>query len=325
MEPTAVTAVVTTRNRLGMLRRTVGAILGQRDVEVRVVVVDEGSTDATGAFLASVEDPRVRVLRNDVPVGLPAARNQGIAVADTEWVAICDDDDVWSPTKLTAQLAAVAARPGARWAVTGTILVDDGGRVIGHRDLDDDTDVLPRLLVANVTPTVSGLLIGRSLVDEVGGFDPDLRASEDWDMEIRMAAASPMASARGPFVAYRVAAGSMSANAARMNESYQTVRERYADLAAEHGVGFDDAGYREYLAHQELKARRRVPAARAYAALALERRDPRDAARALAALAAPGWMDAKGDARAAERVPADWRTEFDRWWADVPVLQAGPA
>jgi glycosyltransferase involved in cell wall biosynthesis len=322
MGPAAVTAVVTTRNRLAMLRRTLGSILDQRGAEVAVVVVDEGSTDGTTEFLAGVAHPRLTVVRNDPPLGLPAARNQGIDLAATEWVAICDDDDVWAPTKIRDQLGAVAALPGARWAVAGTVLVDDDLQVIGYRDLEGGGETLSKLLTNNVVPSVSGLFLQRSLWEEVGRFDPELRASEDWDFEIRMAEASPMAAVNGPYVGYRVAAGSMSNDTDRMRASFDTVRARYGHLAREHGVEFDAVGYEEYIAHHEVKARRRLAAARCYARLASWRRQPRDLVRATASLVAPGWTDEKGQRNATSRVPEAWRRDAERWLRELPLLSA---
>ena len=320
----SVTAVVTTRNRLAMLRRAVGSILGQQDVTVRVVVVDEGSTDGTPEFLAAVEDPRVRVVRHDVPLGPSAARNAGVAVADADWIAVCYDDDVWSPTKMRSQLEALAARPDARWAVAGQITVDELGTVVGHRETPADGDVLAPMLEANVVPGMSGLVFQPSLFDEVGGFDSSLWASEDWDLEIRLAAAAPVVGADGPHVAYLVASGSLSNDAEKMRASFDLVRDRYADLAAAQGVSFDGAGYEEYVAHHQVRARRRGPAARTYAELAWRERNPRHAVRAATALVAPAWMDHKGDQRAAARVPAGWVEQFRRWYPRVPTLNAPP-
>ncbi len=264
----SVTAVVTTRNRLALLRRAIGSILGQQGVPLRVVVVDEASSDGTAEFLAEVDDPRILVLRHEVPLGPSGARNAGIAASDTEWIAVCDDDDVWSPTKMRSQLEALAADPTARWAVAGEITVDERGHVIGHRDLEADGDVLARILVSNVIPGMSGLVFQRSLFDEVGGFDTDLWGSEDWDLEIRFAVAAPLAAANGPHVAYLVASGSLSDNTDRMRDSFEILRDRYADLARTKAVDFDEAGYEEYVAHHLVRARRRVPAARTYAELA---------------------------------------------------------
>ena len=86
-------------------------------------MVDDGSTDDTAAVAAGA-GPRVVVLRNRQPAGVSAARNQGIAAARGVWIAFCDDDDLWSPDKLTRQLEA-AERARADWVYAGDVNVDD--------------------------------------------------------------------------------------------------------------------------------------------------------------------------------------------------------
>ena len=75
-----VSVVVPTRNRSRLLRHTLATILGQRDVAVEVIVVDEASTDDTPRLLAEMADERVRVIRNEQPVGVSAARNLGTRI-----------------------------------------------------------------------------------------------------------------------------------------------------------------------------------------------------------------------------------------------------
>src|SRR5918993_498800 len=118
----SVSVVVPTRNRSRLLASTLRSVLVQRGVELEVIVVDEGSTDNTPEMLAALDDPRVRVLRHDVPRGLSAARNRGADEARGEWVAFVDDDDLWAPEKLVSQLD--AARAMARdWAYTGSVTI----------------------------------------------------------------------------------------------------------------------------------------------------------------------------------------------------------
>jgi glycosyltransferase involved in cell wall biosynthesis len=324
MESTALTAVVTTRNRLGLLRSTLGSILDQRGVEIAVIVVDEGSRDGTQEFLEGLDDERVTVLRNDRPLGVSGARNAGIARATTDWVAICDDDDLWSPTKVRSQLQALASRADARWAVAGTVLVDGNLDIIGYRTMQSDGDTLAGLLTGNTVPATSGLLFDRRLFDEVGGFEDDLTESEDWDLVIRLARASAVAVADGPHVAYRIAGAGSSSMTHRMRRSFELLRDRYGELAAEKGVEFDAHGYELYLAQQALKADERITAARCYGRLAIWDRSPAHAVRAVGALVSPRTMDRVGDRRAAARVPREWLLEAERWLASVPVLEALP-
>jgi glycosyltransferase involved in cell wall biosynthesis len=99
-----VSVVVPTRNRSALLELTLRSVLCQRDVDLELIVVDEGSTDDTPTMLAAVADSRLRVIRNDTPRGVSAARNRGAASARADWVAFLDDDDLWAPDKLTRQL-----------------------------------------------------------------------------------------------------------------------------------------------------------------------------------------------------------------------------
>src|SRR5881397_1285072 len=119
----AVTVVIPTRNRSDLLRQTLTSVLRQRDVDLRVIVVDDASTDDVAGVVAGWGDGRVRVLRNDAATGVSAARNRGLSETTTEWVGFCDDDDLWSPDKLGRQLAA-ARSPRRDWAYTGCVYVN---------------------------------------------------------------------------------------------------------------------------------------------------------------------------------------------------------
>lgn len=98
--------------------------MAQEGVDFDVVIVDEGSTDETPEMLRLLPRERVHVLRPDQAKGVSAARNAGIAAATGEWVAFVDDDDIWAPTRLSAQLAAARKAPGAGWVCCGAVVVD---------------------------------------------------------------------------------------------------------------------------------------------------------------------------------------------------------
>lgn len=305
-----VTVVVPTRNRATVVATTLAAILSQREVDVRLVVIDEGSTDGTPLLLQHIAAAEpVRVVRNDTARGLPAARNQGTAHADTEWIAYCDDDDVWAPDKLRAQLDATRLT-GAGWSCTGSVLVDEGLRVVGHQRVDPTIDIAAALQRANVVPAGgSGVLARRSLVEDAGGFDESLPSSEDWDLWIRLAARAELAVVDRPLVAYRLWRNSMSTHVARMRATRATVLGRTGaerDAAHEHAYG-------EFLAHQLAAGGHRGPAAAAYARLGIEHRRPKDLVRAAAVLVSPGAFVRAGEARAVARIPREWLEEVDGW------------
>src|SRR6476619_4343306 len=114
----AVTVVVPTRNRPGLLDLTLTSVLRQRDVDLRVIVVDDASTLNNADVIAGLADSRLQLVRQPVIKGASAARNRGVSQTTTEWVAFCDDDDLWSPDKLRRQLASVVSLR-RDWAYAG--------------------------------------------------------------------------------------------------------------------------------------------------------------------------------------------------------------
>ena len=122
----SVGVVIPTRNRPRLLRRALDAVLAQDyPGPLRVVVVhDQTEPDQS---LAEAGERPVAVLANWRTPGLAGARNTGILALDTDLVAFCDDDDAWAPAKLSRQVAALRARPGAEF-VTCAIEVEYDGR-----------------------------------------------------------------------------------------------------------------------------------------------------------------------------------------------------
>src|SRR5262245_27424846 len=121
----AVTVVIPTRNRPDLLRLTLTSVLRQRDVELHAIVVDDASTEEIASVVSGFGDRRVRLVRQAVSNGVSAARNMGLSEVTTEWVAFCDDDDLWSPEKLSRQLA-TAQSVRRDWAYTGCVYVNTG-------------------------------------------------------------------------------------------------------------------------------------------------------------------------------------------------------
>lgn len=308
-----VTVVIPTHNRLDLVPATIASVLNQQGVRLQVVVVDDGSTDGSGAWLAllAARDSRIEIVRHERPRRLPAARNAGMGRARGRWVAFCDDDDLWAPDKLAAQLDALAAGP-ARWACTGTVSVNRELEIIGHHRITGG-EVLHALLARNEIASGSSVIAELEFVTEAGGFDETLNASEDWEMWIRLAQRSPLAVADRPLVAYRQAAGSMSSDTGRMRTSRAIVLDRHAALALRCGVRPNEVGFERFLAKQMLRAGAGGKAAAIFARLAMRHRRWQEVPRAAAALLAPRLTDRLGTARASAAVPYDWRIEAEAW------------
>ena len=196
--PELVSVVIPTHQRAALLGRALLSVRRQTRLPGEVIVVDDGSTDGTGA-LVRAEFPRVRYLRRDHG-GVSAARNQGIAAARGEWIALLDSDDVWRPEKLERQLAGLAAAPQRRICHTDEIWVRDGRRVNpGRRHAKRGGRIFRHCLeLCAISP--SAALIHRSVFDRVGLFDEALPACEDYDLWLRVTARYPVLLVDEPLV-----------------------------------------------------------------------------------------------------------------------------
>ena len=297
-----VSVVVPSHNRARLLRRTLQSIFAQHIVDFEVVLVDDGSSDDT-AEVAAGADPRIVVIRNQEPGGVSAARNRGIAAARGKWIAFCDDDDLWSPDKLSRQLTA-AERADAGWVYSGDVNIDDKLRVLSGGPPWDPQDVVA--LLPRWNPLASGgsnVVVRSDVLAAVGGFDPTLRRTEDWDLWIRIARTGPPACVREPLVAYRFHMGNLVIDPSEMVNEARRLARRYR-------IPVDERAMQRRAAWSALRAGRRLLAVRHYAS-AVAGGDFRSIGRAVLALVHPA-VGNDGMFRFVGRDSA-WIAEAERW------------
>ncbi|MGD8985608.1 MAG: glycosyltransferase family A protein [Desulfobacteraceae bacterium] len=188
---TAVSVVIPTYNRAGKLLRAISSVLYQTFTDSEVIVVDDGSDDGTEEFLKPVMD-HIKYIRHPDNMGVSAARNRGIKASPHPFIAFLDSDDYWLPKKLSTQMAFFEGNPEAVACQTEEIWIRKGIRVHpGKRHLKPSGDVfVPSLKLCLVSP--SAVVLKRSLLDEVGLFDEDLPACEDYDLWLRISCRYPI-------------------------------------------------------------------------------------------------------------------------------------
>jgi glycosyltransferase involved in cell wall biosynthesis len=196
-----------------------------------VVVADDGSTDDTGAIAASFED-RVRIVRSDRNRGLASARNLAIEHARGELLALLDSDDRWLPEYLQSQLAAYddasASQRRVGLVTCNALLLEEGH--VAHETYADRFGVADDVTVATLlrgNPIFISALIPKAVVDEVGGFAPELRSCEDLDLWLRILEAGyRVVRNPGTLVVYRLGPQQLSAQRAYMAHASQVVYRR---------------------------------------------------------------------------------------------------
>ncbi len=194
----AVSVVIPTFERATTLGRALRSVLAQTRPPDEVVVVDDGSTDGTGELVGR-EFPGVRYLLQ-ANRGVSAARNRGISAAGGEWIAFLDSDDEWRPEKLERQLAAVAAAPGYLLCHTDEIWIRAGRRVNPRAKHAKAGGWIFERSLALCAISPSAALVHRRLFGEVGLFDEELAACEDYDLWLRVTCRYPVLFVDEPLV-----------------------------------------------------------------------------------------------------------------------------
>lgn len=214
-EPPLVTVVIPTKDRRNGVLTAIESVLAQTYRNWQLVVVDDGSTDGTAeAIQPFLTDSRIELIRREQAGGVSAARNAGLAQARGEYVAYLDSDNTWVPDFLEVMVAFVRSR-SLRFGYAVSELVEEkkNGRR-GYRSLPFNREAL---IERNFIDCIV-VLHERSLLDEVGGFDENLRRNVDWDLFIRMSAVTEFALA--PFIATRYDAWEERSDRITINELF---------------------------------------------------------------------------------------------------------
>jgi glycosyltransferase involved in cell wall biosynthesis len=234
-----VSVVLAARDAEATIEEAVASVLGQTERDLELLVVDDGSVDATGDLVRSVDDPRVRVHRNDDARGLAGALNVGLDAASGTYLARMDADDVALPRWLETTLARLRAS-GA--AVVGSGMVDlesDGRFGLVHRMPGGPRAVEWAALFSS--PFFhSTVVLDRAVLDEHGlRYDPSFGESEDYDLWARLLDVAEGDNVHEALVLYRKHETQASARRAVLQrECQRRVALRQIDaLAPELGEG----------------------------------------------------------------------------------------
>ena len=185
-----VSVVIPTFNRRPLLERALQSVLAQTVPAHEVIVVDDGSTDGTAEMVAS-QFPEVGLVRQKNR-GVSAARNVGIRASAGEWIALLDSDDEWLPSKLERQLEELKAEPDYDLCHCDELWIRKGVRVNqGRRHRKAGGWIFDRCLpLCAISP--SAAVVRRSVFDEIGFFDEQLPACEDYDFWLRFCSRRPV-------------------------------------------------------------------------------------------------------------------------------------
>jgi O-antigen biosynthesis protein len=169
----------------GVLRAMLRSVRAQSCGDWELCLVDDCSPSSHVIEIltrAAAEDPRIKVLRREENGGIVAASNDALKMASGEFVALLDHDDKLHPDALAHVQEAIEGTPEADYVYTDEDKIDVHGRHSGPFFKPDWSP--ERMRTQMYTCHLS--VLRRSLVEEVGGFDPEYEGSQDWDLVLKV-------------------------------------------------------------------------------------------------------------------------------------------
>ena len=235
----SISVIVPCYNAERYIGATLRSVYEQQWPELEVIVVDDGSSDHSVALVAR-QFPQVILVRQ-INSGVAAARNNGISRAKGELVAFVDADDYWLPGKLCLQWQALAEHGSARMAYGAWVVWESTepgpdesyltsvAALSGLRERWSGPSgwIYPQLLLDSEVWT-STVLAFRSLYDEIGVFDTELRIGEDYDLWLRASRVTEILRIAQPTALYRMHGSNITRKAPTDNHQARVIMRALA-------------------------------------------------------------------------------------------------
>ena len=245
-----VTVVMAVFNAMPYLPAAVESVLNQKGLDLRLVAVDDGSTDGSRTFLEGLEDPRIKVL-HQAHTGQGAARSKAFEHCRTRYVAVMDADDVSLPGRFAAQLRFLETHPqvgllGTQFRYIGR----EGGRSFHSHVPTEHEDILAALLQGRHGIVNGSIMCRTDLLARTGGYRVS-GSGEVWDLFLRISEVSRLANLPEVFLLYRV--HPTSVNVRQMAET--RLQCAYAiDCAQRRRQGLQESDFGEFLTHRRQRS-----------------------------------------------------------------------
>jgi glycosyltransferase involved in cell wall biosynthesis len=227
MQKGKVSVIIPNFNYARYVAGAVESVLTQTYSDIEVIVVDDGSTDASRDILMNYGDSIKTIFQRNQ--GVSAARNNGVAASNGEFVAFLDADDEWLPKKLEKQVAMFRADAKLGLVHVGVDEISADGTSLRHRLEGSSGDAKRDLLLIGrkgVLGGGSGLMVPRAVFDEVGGFDTRLSTSADWDFFYQVARRYQVGFVSEVLIKYRFHDTNMRANVGAMERDMTLALEK---------------------------------------------------------------------------------------------------
>ena len=215
MPKNLVSVVIPSYNHAQYIKQAVESVLGQSYTNLELIVIDDGSTDASLAYLRTVRDPRYTLIEQE-NAGAHNAINKGLSLAKGNYLTILNSDDIFHPERLATCISLL--NDGVDLVASWIEVINQKGKVLGIKEgwnnmlpwpitpsthgMEGLDDFTLNLLMTNFVSTTSNIVFTRSLYESIGGMR-NLRFVHDWDFLLRAARSFRCALLKKPLLQYR--------------------------------------------------------------------------------------------------------------------------
>ena len=228
MTAPCITCVLPTHNGRRYLRDSIDSVLRQEDGDFELIVVDDCSTDETPAILDEYAraDARVRVVRNQINLKLPASLNVGFRAARGRFFTWTSDDNLYEPQAFRVMVELLERRTDVGLVYSSFRLIDEAGALCG----DCRVPEVDRLPTVNIVK--ASFLYRREVHEQLGGYREDRFLTEDYDFWLRASMRFRFATAPEFLYRYRNHSGSLSETRQReiQRATWQLINEHLPAL-----------------------------------------------------------------------------------------------
>ncbi len=226
-----VSVVIPAHNAEPWIRETVRSVLCQTVRNIELIIVNDGSTDATSraAQAEAAKLNRSITVIESKRQGVSRARNSGWKRARGKFVAFLDADDVWHPRKIQLQLRELDSKPSlGAVGCNFEVFEDSSHMVVDSVKCDWDPSSIYKWLLLEKRGVLlpSTLLVKKDVLEAVGGFDPELSIASDLDLAWRLATAVEVGNVHSPLVRYRLSSSQMHRNTGLLRHDYSLLFHR---------------------------------------------------------------------------------------------------
>ena len=192
MSNSLVSVIIPTYNRMATLPRAINSVLQQNYTNLELIIVDDGSNDGTDKYIEQLNDNRLKYIRLEKNLGPAGARNAGVNAAKGKYIAFQDSDDEWDENKLAIQMEVLKNSPDCDLVYCAMKQVDEDNIVVDiipSKKLSEEFTKgnIYEFLLSYCLISTQTILIKKSIFQNLGGFDENLKALEDYDFSLKYA------------------------------------------------------------------------------------------------------------------------------------------